>query len=129
MIINSLYRNELRLYKNFFQPVMKLKEKILYKGKVHRRYDTPKTPYQRIMESKYIPQETKDKLTKIYLSLNPAEFKRGTDEKVHMLLKSMRKNEEQEKLHPLKNKLLKLKEKATSSMTEQPPLRLPDPIT
>ncbi len=27
-IINSLYRSELRLYKNFFQPVMKLKEKI-----------------------------------------------------------------------------------------------------
>ena len=27
-LINSLYRNELGLYKNFFQPVMKLKEKI-----------------------------------------------------------------------------------------------------
>jgi hypothetical protein len=32
-IINDLYRNELRLYKNFFQPVMKLKEKIREKGK------------------------------------------------------------------------------------------------
>jgi transposase InsO family protein len=38
-LINSLYRNELRLYKNFFQPVMKLKEKIRDRGKVHRRYD------------------------------------------------------------------------------------------
>jgi len=27
---------------------MKLKEKIRDKGKVHRKYDTPKTPYQRI---------------------------------------------------------------------------------
>jgi hypothetical protein len=44
-IINDLYRNELRLYKNFFQPVMKLKEKIREKGKIHRKYDTPKTPY------------------------------------------------------------------------------------
>jgi transposase InsO family protein len=44
-IINDLYRNELRLYKNFFQPVMKLKEKIRDKGKVHRKYDTPKTLY------------------------------------------------------------------------------------
>ena len=86
-IINSLYRNELRLYKNFFQPVMKLKEKIRDKGKVHRKYDTPKTPYQRIMESEQIAQETKEKLTKIYQSLNPAELKRRIDEKIHRLFK------------------------------------------
>ena len=87
-IINSLYRNELRLYKNFFQPVMKLKEKIRDKGKVHRRYDTPKTPYQRLMESEHIPEETKKRLTKLYQSLNPAELKRGIDEKVHLLFKA-----------------------------------------
>ena len=86
-IINSLYRSELRLYKNFFQPVMKLKEKIRDKGKVHRKYDAPLTPYQRTMESKLISEETKDKLTKIYLSLNPAELKRGIDKKVHLLFK------------------------------------------
>ena len=87
-IINSLYRSELRLYKNFFQPVMKLKEKIRDKGKVHRKYDTPRTPYQRLMESERIPEETKEKLTKFYQSLNPAELKRKIDEKVHMLFKA-----------------------------------------
>ncbi|GAH08807.1 unnamed protein product, partial [marine sediment metagenome] len=66
---------------------MKLKEKIRDKGKVHRKYDAPRTPYQRIMESKLISQETKDKLTKIYLSLNPAELKRRIDEKIHRLFK------------------------------------------
>ncbi len=86
-IINSLYRNELRLYKNFFQPVMKLKEKIRDKGKVHRKYDAPLTPYQRTMESNLISEEIKDKLTKIYLSLNPAELKRKIDEKIHLLFK------------------------------------------
>jgi len=86
-LINSLYRNELSLYKNFFQPVMKLKEKIRDKGKVHRKYDTPKTPYQRIMDSEQIAQETKEKLTKIYQSLNPAELKRRIDEKIHRLFK------------------------------------------
>jgi len=49
------------------QPVMKLKEKIKDKGKNHRKYDTPKTPYQRIMESPYIPGETKSRLKAIYL--------------------------------------------------------------
>jgi hypothetical protein len=86
-LINSLYRGELRLYKNFFQPVMKLKEKIRDKGKVHRRYDTPKTPYQRLMESEHIPEETKEKLKELYQSLNPAELKRKIDEKIHQLFK------------------------------------------
>ena len=67
---------------------MKLKEKIRDKGKVHRKYDTPRTPYQRLMESEHIPEETKEKLTKLYQSLNPAELKRRIDEKVHMLFKA-----------------------------------------
>jgi len=86
-LINSLYRGELGLYKNFFQPVMKLKEKIRDKGKVHRKYDTPKTPYQRLMESERISEDTKEKLTKLYQSLNPAELKRKIDEKIHRLFK------------------------------------------
>ena len=86
-VINSLYRKELRLYKNFFQPVMKLKEKIRDKGKVHRKYDIPKTPYQRIMESEKIPDENKKELSKLYQSLNPAELKRKIDEKIHRLFK------------------------------------------
>jgi len=98
-LINSLYRNELRLYKNFFQPVMKLKEKIRDKGKVHRKYDTPKTPYQRIMESEQIAQETKEKLTQLYRTLNPAELKRKIDEKIHLLFKIYEeKNKETEAL-------------------------------
>lgn len=71
-IINDLCRNELRLYKNFFQPVMRLKEKIREKRKVYRKYDVPKTPYQRLMESEQISEETKEKLKKLCQSLNPA---------------------------------------------------------
>ena len=87
-IINDLYRNELRLYKNFFQPVMKLKEKIRDKGKVHRKYDVPRTPYQRLIESEQISEETKKKLKELYQSLNPAELKRKIDEKVHKLFEA-----------------------------------------
>jgi len=87
-LINSLYRNKLRLYKNFFQPVMKLKEKIRDKGKVHRKHDTPLTPYQRIMESEQIAQKTKEKLTQLYRTLNPAKLKRGIDKKIYLLFKA-----------------------------------------
>jgi len=40
---------DLRLYVNFFQPVMKLKEKIRVDGKVKKVYDTAQTPYQRCL--------------------------------------------------------------------------------
>jgi hypothetical protein len=75
-IMNDLYHNELRLYKNFFQPVMKLQSKERIGGKVKRKYDTPETPYQRLMESGQITKEVKEQLQAIYLSLNPAELKR-----------------------------------------------------
>ena len=102
-IINSLYRNELRLYKNFFQPVMKLKEKVRDKGKIHRRYDTPRTPYQRIMESSYIPDTTKSRLRELYLSLNPAELKRGIEKKLKKLYKVYQeKNNKKEGINPCK---------------------------
>jgi len=61
-IINYLHQNKLGLYRKFFQPVMELKEKIRDKGKVHRRFDVPKTPYQRLMESCHIPEKTERNL-------------------------------------------------------------------
>jgi len=81
-IMNDLYRNELRLYKNFFQPVMKLEKKVRVKGKIHRKYDKPRTPYKRIMESDQVSNEVKIKLKDTYESLNPAMLKRSIDEKV-----------------------------------------------
>jgi len=84
-ILNDLYTNELKLFKNFFQPVMKLIEKVRVSGTIHRKYDTPKTPYQRVMRAADIPKTTKDALQKIYLSLNPAELKRGIDAKLDKL--------------------------------------------
>ena len=85
--INSLYRNELRLFKNFFQPVMKLERKERIGGNVKRKYAAPKTPYQRLIESRQFPEERKRKLRKLYLSLNPALLKRNIDRKIDLLLK------------------------------------------
>lgn len=73
--LNELYRY-LRLYVNFFQPVMKLKEKTRIGSRVKKRYDTPKTPYQRVRESKHIDRATKKRLKRQYEKLNPAELKR-----------------------------------------------------
>lgn len=90
-IMNDLYRNELRLFKNFFQPVMKLEKKIRVKGKIHRKYDVPKTPYKRILESDQVSAEVKEKLKEVYDGLNPAELKRQIDIKVKQLYEVYRR--------------------------------------
>jgi len=84
-IINSLYRNELRLYKNFFQPVMKLAEKIRIGAKKHRKYEPAKTPFKRLIESDQIDEATKIKLKAVYQKLNPAALKRTIERKTLLL--------------------------------------------
>lgn len=85
-ILNDLYRNELRLFKNFFQSQIKLKEKIRIKGKIHRKHHKAKTPYQRVMESKAISEQAKQALKAAYENLNPAELKRTIDKKLDLLV-------------------------------------------
>lgn len=77
-LLNQLY-SHLRLYTNYFQPVMKLEEKIRVGSKVKKRYDQPKTPYQRVLESPQVEKENrenKEKLNQEYAKLNPAELRR-----------------------------------------------------
>ena len=84
-IINDLYRNELRLYKNFFQPVMKLIHKERIDGRLKRKYDTAKTPYQRLIESGQLPQDKVALLRRLYEELNPVELKKSIDHKLDIL--------------------------------------------
>ena len=92
-VLNDLYRNELRLYKNFFQPVIKLKSKVRIGGRIRRRYDQAKTPTQRIIESTEISLETKNKLRQIHDSLNPAQLKREIDRKLNLLWQTYRQKQ------------------------------------
>lgn len=87
-IMSDLYQNELRLYKNFFQPVIKLVFKVRFKGRIKRKYDKPKSPYKRLMESDKISQKKKDELKALYESLNPAELKRSIEKKLDALQKA-----------------------------------------
>ncbi len=68
--MNGLYRNELRLYKNFFQPVMKLASKERIGCKIRKKQGKAMTPFKRLMESPTVPKTTKAQLQKLDLSLN-----------------------------------------------------------
>ena len=116
-ILQDLYDNELRFYKNFFQPVIKLISKERIGGKIHRKYDIAKTPYQRVIESKEVPEEKKQELKKIYQSLNPAQLKRTIDRKLDLLYKTYQKKNGF--LSKVKTKK-KLKPLSVSFLTAQP---------
>ncbi len=70
LALNALYR-DVRLYVNFFQPVLKLKERVRLDGKVKKIYDAAQTPYQRVLASAEVSPDVKQKLTELYLTLNP----------------------------------------------------------
>lgn len=74
-LLNELY-GHLRLYTNYFQPVMKLLSKERNGAKVKKKYDEPKTPYQRLMDMPDISQKIKQRLKSEYATLNPAHLKR-----------------------------------------------------
>jgi len=88
-LLESVY-DELRPYINFFQPSFKLVAKERIANQTFKRYDTAKTPYQRILERKDISFEAKARLMNLYVQLNPAELRRRIDQKTAILWKISR---------------------------------------
>ncbi len=86
LLLQSIY-TDLRLYANFFQPVLKLVSKEHVDKKLIKRYDTVATPYQRVLAANEIPFETKARLTNLYVQLNPVHLRTTIDEKVAKLWK------------------------------------------
>lgn len=78
-LLRQLYE-QLRFYKNFFQPAMKLKEKVREGGKIHRRYDTPQTPYQRLLESGQVSAAARAKLKRQYEALRVGKLRRRIEQ-------------------------------------------------
>lgn len=100
-ILSALYRNEPRLYKNFFQPVIKLAEKTRVKGKIKKKYDRPQTPYARLMESGRLSAAEKEDLRLLYESLNPTELRRKIDRRLAELQKVHdRKTRQRKEVNP-----------------------------
>ena len=89
LLLQSIYA-DLRLYANFFQPVLKLVSKENVDKKLVKRYDTAATPFQRVLAAKDIPFETKARLTNLYVQLNPVQLRTSIDVKVAKLWKISR---------------------------------------
>ncbi len=81
-LLNNLYQREWRAFHNFFSPSVKLLDKQRIGSKTIKRHDTPKTPYQRIMDAPDIPLSTKADMAKYLENLNPFLLKKAIEEKL-----------------------------------------------
>jgi hypothetical protein len=88
-LLNSIY-TDLRLYVNFFQPVLKLIGKEQVGKRTVKRYDEAATPYQRVLRSDQVDLAAKARLCHQYLQLNPVRLRNEIDDKVAMLWKIVR---------------------------------------
>jgi hypothetical protein len=84
--LDRLYTN-LRLYVNFFQPTMKLVSKTRNGAKVHKVYDTAKTPYQRLLDAGVLSESKRKELFAIYNHLNPVSLQKQINETLSSLWK------------------------------------------
>jgi hypothetical protein len=105
--LTELYR-QLRLYTNFFQPVMKLRSKERDGARVRKKYDKAQTPYQRILASTKVEKRKKERLKAIYQKLNPAQLKREITRLQNQLIElATKRNAARQEPAPGKQKMRK----------------------
>lgn len=85
-MLNNLYISEWNQYFNFFIPSIKLIAKKRVGSKIIKRYDSPKTPYERIIESPHILEKTKVELKKLYETLNPFDLQEKMSNKIKIIM-------------------------------------------
>ena len=72
-VLSELYK-VIRLYVNFFQPSMRLLSKSRMGAKTYRKYDVPRTPYDRVLLSINVTKGRKQKLQRAYRKLDPVRL-------------------------------------------------------
>lgn len=82
-LMNDLYAQEWSQFTNHFKPTFKLVKREKQAGKTKRFYEpTPKTPYQRLLDSPDIPAATKVTLRGQHAKLDPFALKKNIELKL-----------------------------------------------
>ena len=80
-------------FQNFFIPTFKIKEKIRIGARIKKIYDTPKTPYERVIESKVLTKREEAELMEKKYDLDPFELKKELEEKLKVFFERVRKQD------------------------------------
>ncbi len=83
---NQLY-DELRIFQNLFQPSMKLRCKIRIGSRLIRRYDTPRTPFERVVESRKGDPKKLAALKHTLKTTDPFELSTRIDQQLQRIYK------------------------------------------
>jgi hypothetical protein len=77
--MNGLYRGELRLMMNLFQPSVKLRRKERIGSRVRRQHDDPRTPLARLAASGTLYAQRAEQLRRTRLELDPFDLSDAID--------------------------------------------------
>jgi hypothetical protein len=80
--LNGLYRRELRLMMNLFQPSVKLVRKERIGSRLKRAYDSPKTPHDRLRASPHVDRETIQALVRLREATDPFRLATTIEQKL-----------------------------------------------
>jgi hypothetical protein len=83
--LDELY-DQMWLYYNFFQPVLRLEKKAVEGSRIRRRWDEARTPFQRLCETTAISAEKKEQLRRLMEKTNPRALRREIYERLDRLL-------------------------------------------
>ncbi len=83
--LNDLYRNELRLWMNLFQPSVKLVKKSRVGSRLRRVYDRAQTPFDRVRPSGVGDPQRLAELERLRASLDPFELRRRIERKLERI--------------------------------------------
>lgn len=86
-LMNDIYQNYWNPLKNYFTPSMKLIEKTRIGGKLKKKYDKPKTPYQRLLEHPNVSDWAKGRMQYQRQRMNPFELKKELERKLNFFLR------------------------------------------
>lgn len=90
-MMNDLYQNEMYLYLNHFCRTFKLEQKIQIKSRYRRIYGDPLTPYERVIASPYVSQESKERLILEHKTLDPVLLKMEIEHKLRKIFVTLRR--------------------------------------
>jgi len=92
-LLNDLYRNELRLMMNLFQPSVKLRRKQRIGSRLKRTYDRPQTPLDRLGTSPGCDQAKLQRLLRLRASTDPFELAKIIEKKLDRIAALARRRE------------------------------------
>jgi len=81
-LLNDLYRHELRLMMNLFQPSVKLRRKERVGSRLKRIYDRPQTPLDRLQACRDVDRAPVKELLRLRATTDPFELARIIEKKI-----------------------------------------------